>query len=117
MQIHHARTGGVLDIPMSTTEEKQHPDGIFLVERLRRALMKLDPQERLLFSTRLKGGPLEDMLIADEQLVTKTPASTHKAHTGQAIKSTTRKEHRKQKQKAFRQKQDANNFRRDNYGC
>ena len=41
---------------------------VFLAERLRRALLKLDSDERFLFSTRLREGPLEDLLYTDEQL-------------------------------------------------
>ena len=42
---------------------------VFLAERLRRALAKLDSGERWLFSTRLREGPLEDLLYLDEQLM------------------------------------------------
>ena len=41
---------------------------VFLAERIRRALKKLTPEERWLFSTRLKGGPFHDLLVTDEEL-------------------------------------------------
>jgi hypothetical protein len=41
---------------------------VFLVERLRRALLKLTEEERWLFSTRLRQGPLEHLLLTDVQI-------------------------------------------------
>jgi hypothetical protein len=59
---------------MTKEEEERHPEAIFMVDRLRGALMKLNPQEKLLFSTRLRGGPLEDMLVTEEGVEVKEGA-------------------------------------------
>jgi hypothetical protein len=53
----------VSSLEVSPPEEQ----GVFLAERIRRALAKLTPAERMFFNTRLRGGPFEDILISDEQ--------------------------------------------------
>jgi hypothetical protein len=59
--VHKARIGGVLDAVA------ERPGEIFLAERIRRALGKLTPEERLLFSC-LRSKFFTDKLIRDEEV-------------------------------------------------
>jgi hypothetical protein len=54
-----------LDETVGRGEEVQE---VFLAERIRRALQKLTPEERWLFSTHLREGPFNDMLLSQEQI-------------------------------------------------
>jgi hypothetical protein len=65
MVLHKARIGGVLDA------ESERPAEIFLAERIRRALAKLTPEERLLFSC-LRSEAFTDRLSRGEEVVTVT---------------------------------------------
>jgi hypothetical protein len=64
----------MVDVLPTTVAESMEKDEVCLPERLRRALMKLTPDERLLFSTRWRGDGLGDAIkVAESQHTERTP--------------------------------------------